>query len=280
MNNRKSYRANQYALKYLILTSVMLIVAVPFYWMLITSLKHPSKVFAYPQQWFPHPIHWQNFVSVFEYQPFHLFFFNSTYIAVVTTLGTCFFASLAGYATAKINFPFRNALFLILLSSMMIPTEATAIPLFIWMSGLGLVNTHFPLIVPPMLGAGGMFGVFLFRQFFMTVPTELVEAAKLDGCSPWKTYWNIMIPLTKPVMATLVIFTFLRSWDELFEPLIFLSSAKLFTLPLGLGMFTTHTGTEWHLLMAASVMTTAPLLIVFFFAQKRFIDGVALTGLK
>ncbi len=265
---------------YLLLTVVTAIVLIPFFWMVTTSLKHQSKIFLFPPQWLPSPIVWENYVEVFTRQPFHLYMFNSTYIAVLVTVGTCLFAALAGYTFAKLRFPFKNTIFLILLSSMMIPTEVTAIPLFQWMSMLGLVNTHFPLIVPPMLGAYGMFGVFLLRQFFITVPSDLDEAAKIDGCTPWTTFVRIMLPLCVPALATLCIFVFLHSWNEFFEPLIYLSSSHLYTLPLALSLFTDQSGTEWHLLMAASVITTLPLLIVFFFAQQKFIEGVAMTGLK
>jgi len=266
--------------KYMLLISVSIVILMPFAWMVTTSLKHRTKIFLFPPQWIPEPIVWSNYVEVFTRQPFHLYFWNSAYIAVLVTAGTCIFAALAGYAFAKLSFPFKNAIFLILLSSMMIPTEVTAIPLFNWMSQLGLVNTHFPLIVPPMLGAGGMFGVFLLRQFFITVPNDLDESARIDGCTPWKTFWRIMLPLATPALATLCIFTFLNSWNEFFDPLIYLNSSKLFTLPLALSLFTDQSGTEWHLLMAASVLATLPLLIVFFIAQKKFIEGIAMTGLK
>lgn len=277
MSNKLSLKN---VLTYVILIVISVIILIPFYWMVTTSLKHQTKIFSFPPQWIPNPIKWENYALVFDEQPFHLYFYNSTYIAVVVTLGTCVFAALAGYAFAKISFPFKNVIFLILLSSMMIPTEVTALPLFIWMSDLGLVNTHFPLIVPPMLGAGGMFGVFLLRQFFITVPGDLDEAAKIDGCTPWMTFWRIMVPLAKPALATLTIFTFLNSWNEFFEPLIYLSTDELFTLPLALSLFTDQSGTQWHLLMAASVMATLPLLVVFFAAQKKFIEGVTMTGLK
>jgi multiple sugar transport system permease protein len=253
---------------------------VPFFWMATTSLKRQTEIFLFPPKWLPNPIEWRNYADVFRKQPFHLYFYNSAYIAVLVTVGTCLFASLAGYAFAKIAFPGKNAIFLILLSSMMIPTEVTAIPLFQWMSRLHLVNTHFPLIVPPMLGAYGMFGVFLLRQFFITVPPDLDEAAKIDGCSPLATFGRIMLPLCMPALATLCIFVFLHSWNEFFDPLIYLNSSRLYTLPLALSLFTDQGGTQWHLLMAASVMATLPLLIVFFAAQKKFIEGVAMTGLK
>jgi len=248
--------------------------------MVSTSLKDQTKVFVFPPQWIPDPIVWDNYPKVFERQPFQLYFFNSLYIAVTVTVGTAIFAALAGYAFAKLRFPFKNVIFVVLLSSMMIPAEVTAIPLFIGLTNFKLTNTHFPLIVPPILGAGGMFGVFLLRQFFITIPGELDEAAKIDGCNPWTTFWRIMLPQAIPALATLSIFTFLNSWNDFFDPLIYLSSKELYTLPLALSTFTDQTGTDWHLLMAASVMATLPLLLVFFLAQKRFIEGVALTGLK
>lgn len=268
-------------LVYTLLTMVTVVVLVPFIWMVTTSLKHQTKVFDFPPQWIPNPPVWQNYIDVFYSQPmFPVYYWNSVYIAVLVTLGTCLFASLAGYAFAKIYFPMRNVIFLILLSSMMIPHEVTVIPLFLWFSTLGIVDSHIPLIVPEILGAGGMFGVFLLRQFFITVPRDLDEAAEMDGCTPWRTFWTIMMPMAKPALATLAIFTFLHSWEDFFTPLVFLSSSKLFTLPIGMKLFTDMAGTEWHLLMAASVMATVPLLLVFFAAQKRFIEGVAMTGIK
>ncbi|KRE75609.1 carbohydrate ABC transporter permease [Paenibacillus sp. 2RAB27] len=266
---------------YTVLSLISLVILFPFLWMITTSLKDPTKIFLFPPQWIPDPISWSNFKQVFVKQPeFPLYFFNSAYIAIVVTIATCLFAALAGYAFGKMNFRFKNIIFLILLTGMMIPTEVTAIPMFVWMSKLHLTDTHFPLIVPSVLGAGGIFGVFLLRQFFIMVPDELEEAAKIDGCTPWTTFWRIMLPLSTPALSTLAIFTFLHSWDNYFDPLIYISDNKLFTLPVGLKLFTDTAGTDWHLLMAASVMATVPLLLVFFIAQKRFIEGVALTGLK
>ncbi|MBO9605353.1 MAG: carbohydrate ABC transporter permease [Paenibacillaceae bacterium] len=265
---------------YAALSLISLVLIAPFLWMVCTSLKTFGNVMRFPPQWIPSPVAWSNYAELFTKQPFHLYLFNSTYIAVFVTAGTCVFAALAGYAFAKIQFAWKNVIFLVLLSSMMIPTEATTIPLFIWLSKLHLVNTHFPLIVPPMLGAGGMFGVFLCRQFFIAIPSDLDEAAKLDGCSPWMTFWRIMLPLATPALAALSIFTFLHSWNEFFEPLVYLNSSRLYTIPLALSLFTTESGTQWHLIMAASVVATLPLLTVFFLAQKKFIEGVALTGIK
>src|SRR5690606_12630099 len=154
------------------------------------------------------------------------------------------------------------------------------IPLFLMMGKVNWVNTHWPLILPPMLGSQGVFGVFLLRQFFITIPDELNEASKIDGATPWTTFWRVMLPLAKPAMATLVIFTFLHSWDSYLEPLVFLHSKELFTIPLGLSMFTDEAGTRWHLVMAASTLATVPLLTVFFFAQRHFVEGIAQTGIK
>lgn len=263
---------------YGVLSLVSLVMIVPFLWMINTSFKESSKIFNF--QLIPNPFRWQNYLEVLEKTPFHLFYLNSVYIAVLVTVGTIFFGSLAGYAFAKLSFRGSSILFLCLLSTMMIPIEVITIPLFLLMRDLGLINTHVPLIVIPILGPAGVFGVFIMRQFFLLVPKELEEAAKLDGCSYFRIYWNIMLPLSKPAVATLTIFTFLTSWNEFYEPLIYINSKNLMTLPLGLAQFTDEVGTKWELLMSASVMATIPLLIVFFFAQKQFIEGVTMTGGK
>jgi len=279
MNNNLRLARN--AVWYAAMIAFSLLILVPFLWMLTTSLKAPSDIFLFPPEWIPNPWRWDNYASVFATQPLFLrHYANSLYIACLVTVGTCLVGSLAGYAFAKIEFPFRNALFLLLLSGMMIPGEVTIIPNFIWMSQLGLADTHVPLIVPHMLGIEGIFGVFLFRQFFLTVPKDTDEAAEIDGCSPWGTFCRIMLPLGAPCFATLAIFTFLNTWEDFLSPLIFVSSEELFTLPVAMKLFTDMAGTDWHLLMAASVMATVPLLAVFFVAQRKFIEGVAMTGLK
>ncbi|KRF10095.1 sugar ABC transporter ATP-binding protein [Paenibacillus sp. Soil766] len=251
--SNKSIRLLGNGLTYVLLTIVSAVILMPFVWMLTTSLKDQTKIFMFPPQWIPSPIVWSNYSQVFKVQPlFVTHYANSLYIAIVVTVGT----------------------------GMMIPNEVTIIPNFIWFSQLGLVNNHFPLIIPPMLGAGGIFGVFLLRQFYITIPMELDEAAEMDGSTPWQTFWRIMVPMATPAFATLSIFTFLHSWEDFLDPLIYISSSKLFTLPIAMKLFTDTAGTDWHLLMAASVMATVPLLLVFFFAQKKFIDGIATTGLK
>ncbi|RXZ80275.1 carbohydrate ABC transporter permease [Paenibacillaceae bacterium] len=265
---------------YTALSVISGIMIIPFLWMISTSFKEPQSIFTYPPQLIPSTFRFQNYLEVFDLIPFHLFYFNSVYIACVVIIGTVFFASLAGYAFAKIPFSGRNIVFLVLLSAMMIPHEVTAIPMFLFMRELNWIDTHLPLILLPIFGAGGVFGIFVMRQFFITVPTELEEAAMIDGCNRFRIYAQIMLPIAKPGLATLTIFTFVTVWNEFFDPLIFINSRSLMTLPLGLSLFTDEVGTAWHHLMSATVMATMPLLIVFFLAQRRFIEGVAMTGLK
>lgn len=276
-NNRKSGRLSKLSF-YGILSIISLIMIIPFIWMINTAFKDPTKIFTF--QLIPKPFRWENFLEVLQSTPFHLFYFNSFYIAILVTIGTIFFGSLAGYAFARLKFRGSSILFLCLLSTMMIPVEVITIPLFLFMRDLGLIDTHIPLIVIPILGPAGVFGVFVMRQFFLLVPKELEEAAKLDGCSYFRVYWSIMLPLAKPAIATLTIFTFLTSWNEFYEPLIYINTKELMTLPLALALFTDEIGTRWELLMSASVMATVPLLILFFFAQKQFIEGVTMTGGK
>jgi multiple sugar transport system permease protein len=266
--------------KHLFLILCSFLMLAPFYWMLSSSLKEYAVISKFPPQWWPNPIAWHNYVELFSQQPFGRYLFNSVYIAGLVTLGVLFFASLAGYAFAKLRFRGRNALFIVILSGMMMPVEITAIPLFIGLSALGLVNSHFPLIVPQIFGYCGAFGVFLMRQFFLTVPDELMEAAKIDGCSQPGIYMRIMMPLTSSAVATLFIFTFLQSWNEFFLPLIFLSSSSLYTVPLALSLFTTESGVQWHLIMAAATVATLPMLLAFFLAQRKFIESLSTTGIK
>ncbi|MCU6710657.1 carbohydrate ABC transporter permease [Paenibacillus sp. J5C_2022] len=265
---------------YAVLLLVSGVMLIPFLWMIGTSLKEPQHIFSYPPKLFPTTFQFHNYAEVFERIPFHLFYWNSLYIAALVIGGTVFFASLAGYSFARIPFVGRNIVFLILLSAMMIPHEATAIPMFLFMRELGWINTHIPLVLLPIFGAGGVFGIFVMRQFFIAIPKDLEEAAMIDGCSRFRIYAQIMLPIAKPAIATLTIFTFVTNWNEFFDPLIFINDRELMTLPLGLSLFTDEVGTAWHLLMSATVMATLPLLIVFFLAQRHFIEGVAMTGLK
>lgn len=264
-------------IRYLILIAIISLMIIPLIWMLLTSLKEPSKVFT---QFIPNPIRWANYSEMLSSVSFLKQYWNSIYIAVVVTLFVLLFSSMAGYAFARIKFPGSGVMFILLLSVMMIPPEVTIIPLFLLMKEFNLINTHFPLIILPIFGGSGAFGVFLMRQFFLTIPKELEEAAVIDGCSRFTIYWRIMLPLAVPSLATLTIFTFLTNWDEFLYPLIFINSRDLMTLPVGLALLTDEAGTAWHHLMSATTLVTIPLLVIFFFAQKRFIEGLTAGSIK
>lgn len=263
--------------KYIILLLITSLMIGPLLWMIATSLKEPSRIFT---QFLPNPIRWENYSEVLGQVTFLKQYWNSIYIALIVTLLVLLFASMAGYAFARIKFLGSNIAFLLLLSVMMIPPEVTIIPLFLFMRDFDLINTHVPLILLPTFGASGAFGIFLMRQFFLAIPKELEEAAIMDGCSRFKVYWRIMLPLSVPALSTLTIFTFLTNWDEFLYPLIFINTRELMTLPVGLSLFTDETGTAWHHLMSATTLATIPLLIIFFFAQKKFIEGMTAGSIK
>ena len=274
-NIRKNY------MSYIILIPITVILLFPFYWMVITSFKPMSQIFEFPPQFIPDPVKWSNYVDLFKEQKlFPVYYYNSTYISLLVTVGICMLSSLAGYAFAKIRFKFRDVIFLILLSKMMIPGEALLIPTYIMMSKLKWIDTHLPLIVPSIFGGGGIFGLFLMRQFFLTVPDSIDEAARIDGSSPWNTFIHIMFPLCKNTLFTVAILTFLSNWNSLLEPLIYLNKPRLYTLPIALTMFNDMGVTDWSLKMAASVLAVLPLLIAFFLAQKQFVESIALSGIK
>jgi multiple sugar transport system permease protein len=264
-------------MRYLAVILVSLTMVLPFIWMLSSSLKLESEIFGLPIKWIPETFHWSNYQKVWTRVPFHIYYLNTLKIAVITTILVVINSSLAGYAFAKIKFPESNRLFFIYIATMMIPYQVMMIPQFMLMKQLGLVNTHWSLI---LLGTFNPFGVFLFRQFFLSIPDELLEAARIDGLSEFGIYWRIILPLSKPAIATLVIFTFMHTWNDFLGPLIYLTSDRLYTLQLGIQHFITQYNTEYSLLMAAAVSSILPTIIVFFLAQDHFIKGVANTGIK
>ncbi len=264
--------------RHIVLLGVGFFFLLPLVWMISTSLKADRQIFVYPPEWIPNPVIWENYPAVFDYAPF-LIYFRNTFIIVISTLfGTLLSCSLVAYGFARLRGPGRDLLFILMLSTMMIPFMVWMIPLYIIFSRIGWVDTFFPLIVPSFFA--NPFYVFLLRQFFMTVPYELEDAARIDGCGFFGTYWRIILPLTKPALAAVAIFTFMGSWNDFLGPLIYLQSPDKFTLALGLRVFQTVHGAKWGLLMAAATMVVVPVIILFFFAQKQFIQGVTLTGLK
>lgn len=253
----------------------------PTWWMVTSSIKPISDIFAFPPQLVPQSYDWTTYSKVFELQPFARQYWNSAYIAVLVTVGTMAISSMAGYAFARIKFPFANSIFMIVLLGLLIPSEVTIVPLFQMFLKAGMVNTHWPLVLVPIFGAPSVFATFVMRQFFVTLPAELEEAARVDGLGRFKIFRKIALPLAKPALASVAIFTFLHSWNLFLEPIVFLSSAEMFTLPQALTQFTdAYGGPMWNIQLAAATLTALPVLIVFIIAQKQFVEGLAHTGLK
>ncbi|CAA9541899.1 MAG: ABC transporter, permease protein 2 (cluster 1, maltose/g3p/polyamine/iron) [uncultured Thermomicrobiales bacterium] len=251
---------------------------VPFLWMISTSLKDFGQVFIIPPSWIPNPIQWGNYPDSLNALPFARAYWNSTYIAVVVVASQLLTCSMAGYAFARIPFPFRNQLFIVFLATLMIPQQVTIIPTFIIMRNLGLIDNHLSLIIPSALF--NAFGVFLLRQFIMGLPQELEESAVLDGANRLRIYWQIILPLIKAPLAALGIFSFLGQWNNLFTANIFLSSPDNYTVPLLLNQFKGLYITDWTLMMAAATIAVVPVLLVYLVGQRYIIEGVALTGIK
>ena len=257
-----------------------LFMMLPFFWMLSAAVKRREDIFVLPPVWIPEEILWQNFVDVWTQVPMAQAYVNSLKIAGLVTIFTLLTSSLAAYAFAKIEFPGKRISFATLMATIMIPSQATLIPVYILMSRIGWIDTHWPLIVPPALT--NAFGVFLLRQFFMGVPDDLIDAARIDGANPFQIYLRVAVPIIRPAIMTLAIFTFLGNWNAFLTPLIYINSKELWTVPLLIANFQDAYGveTEWGLLMAASSLALIPVLIVYVSAQRYFIEGVALTGLK
>lgn len=263
---------------YLLLIFTAITMIFPFYWMIATSFKSEARVFAFPPDWIPNPAILSNYTYILTELPFARYTYNSAKISSLWTLGIILSSSLAAYAFARVRFWGRETLFIITLAALMIPGQITMIPLYVLMTRIGWVDTHLPLIVPAYLGSA--FGIFLIRQYFMTIPQELNDAAKIDGCSHFGIYWRIMMPLAKAVIATLALLSFMGSWNDLLGPVIYLFDEELFTLPLALTRFRGMYYTAWANMMAGATITLLPILVVFLFTQQYFVQGVVLSGLK
>ncbi|OGB67152.1 MAG: sugar ABC transporter permease [Caldithrix sp. RBG_13_44_9] len=264
-------------LLHIVIYLVALTTVAPFLWMILTSVKDLNEIFVYPPKWWPSKFHFENYTRVFSAAPFGRFYLNSIFVAVTVTIGQLITCSMAAFAFARLKFRGRDVLFFIFLGTMMIPGQVTMIPSFMMLYWLGWVDSYKALIVP---GLASAFGTFLLRQFFLTIPRELEEAAYIDGCSRFRALWSIIIPLAKPALATLAIFTFMGVFNDFIWALIVVNSEEMRTVQLGLAIFRDRYITEWDLLMAGSVTATFPILLVFFFAQKYFIKGITLSGLK
>jgi len=252
--------------------------AMPLIFMVSTSLKAMRQIALFPPELIPNPWIWRNYSDVFLYAPMHKYLLNTLIITVSWVFGAAVTSSLAAYAFARLRAPGKNWLFMVLLSTMMLPSVVRLIPTYILFAKLDWVGTFKPLIVPSLLGSP--FYIFLLRQFFMTIPRDLEDAALIDGCSRFRTWISIIVPLAKPALATVTVFAFMGGWNDYMGPLIYLNNKRQYTMSLGLQVFTKQHGAEWGMMMAASSMMVAPIIILFFFAQKNFVQGITMTGMK
>lgn len=260
------------------LLAVGLFFALPFYWLVSTALKSDAEVFKMPPVWVPHPPRWENYGKALTYIPFAQYTWNTLKICSLNVIGTLISCSLVAYSLAKIRWPGRDFVFFVLLATLILPAQVTLIPTFTIFKTLGWIGTILPLVAPSFFGSA--FSIFLLRQFFMTIPNELSDAARIDGCSEFGIYRLVILPLARPALATVALFTFIGAWNDFLGPLIYLTDERSFTLSLGLQWFVNQHGAEWSMLMAASTVMTLPIIVLFFLTQKTFIQGVTLTGIK
>ncbi|MDE0529408.1 MAG: carbohydrate ABC transporter permease [Truepera sp.] len=264
---------------YILLLSGSVAMLIPLVWLIRSSFMGLSQIFIFPPEWLPDPWRWDNYPKALTTIPFVRYFFNTLYILIPTVIGTVITAALAAYGFSRLRWPGRDLVFGILLTTLMLPYAVTLIPTFLLWANLGLVNTYWPLILPDWFG-GSIFYIFLLRQFFLTLPRELDEAAIIDGANPLQVLRFVIVPLSRPALITVAIFSTLFEWNDFLGPLIYLNDSRQFTLALGLAEFTGLYTSQWHLLMAAATVVIVPVLVLFFFAQRYFIEGIALTGTK
>jgi len=262
---------------YIVLIAVALFTLIPFVWMISSSLKLDREVFAYPMKWIPETFRWENYLLIWQKVPMLTYFKNTAFIAIVVTLLQTLTSSFAAYAFAKLNFKGRDVLFLAYIATIAVPWQAYMLPQFIMMRSMGLYDTLWAMVV---LQAFSAFGVFLMRQFYQGVPTELCEAARIDGLSEYGIWARIMLPLSKAAIATLVIFTFVGTWNDYMGPMIYLTRDVNKTIQVGLRRFIQENSSDYHLIMAASLVSLLPVSVVFLCLQKYFIEGIATSGLK
>ncbi len=275
---RRRRRLGPRAVTYGVLTVGLALWLVPFVWMLLGSVKTQGEILQRPPTWWPQDPTGENFAQWFGPLDFGTFFVNSLVVAVITVLGNIVFCSMVGYALAKMDFPGKRVLFLLVMLTLMVPGVVTFVPLFVMVSSLGLVNTY-PALILPFITAP--IGVFLMRQFIMGIPDALLEAARIDGAGEWRIFSRIVMPLCGPPLATLGILTFLASWNNFLWPLVSAQTEDMYTLPVALSLYSTgQNATNYGLLLAGSVLVIAPIIVLFVFLQRWFIRGVATTGLK
>jgi ABC-type glycerol-3-phosphate transport system permease component len=255
------------------------VLTLPLIWLLSTSLKDTSLVFTFPPQWIPNPIAWWNYVEIWTILPFATFLKNTVILTSINIVGGVLSASFVAFGFARLRFPGRDILFMILLGTLMLPSQVTLIPQFVLFRSLGWLDSFLPLTVPVFFG-GSPYYVFLLRQFYMRLPLALDDAARIDGCNSFGIYWRIVLPQSKPVLGVLAIFSFLGNWNGFFLPLIYLNSMEKYPLALGLMLFRGMNYTQWNMLMAGSVIMSLPCIVVYFVAQRYFVQGIVFTGVE
>ena len=268
---------------YAVLIALSLLFVLPFVWMISTSLKDDPQVYHAPPIWFPSPRLWSNYPGALSQQPFANFFLNTLWYALPATVGTMLSCAIPAYGFARIRWRGRDLLFFVCLATMMIPFQVQMIPLFITFKKLGWINTYLPLVVPAFFG--NAYFIFLLRQFFMTIPLELSDAARIDGCGEFGILWRVILPLAKPALAVVGLFTFMGAWNDYLGPLIYLNNIKLYPMALGLQQLRAnyHAAGQrlvWPYLMAASTVMILPILFLYFFTQRTFVEGITVTGIK
>lgn len=265
-------------LTHLLLILLGIVFLVPFIWLLSTSLKTDPQIFLFPPRWIPAPFTLLQYHLALTTIPFFVYTRNSLIFCGFTVVGVVLSCSTVAYGLARVRWPGRDVLFLFTLATMLLPFEVTLVPLFIVFRTLGWVGTFLPIIVPTYFGSA--FYIFLLRQFMMTLPMELSDAARIDGASEFRIFWSIALPLIRPALAVVALLQFLGAWGDFLGPLIYLTDQKTYTISLGLQQYNTQYGTEWGQLMAASTLLTLPVIVLFFFTQRTFIQGITLTGIK
>lgn len=262
------------------LTVIAIISMVPFLWLLRSSFMSDGQIFRVPPEWLPSPVVWSNFADAFAAQPFLRYFGNTMMIILIVVPGTLISCSAAAFAFARLQWPGRNIVFGVLMTGLMLPYAVTLIPTFIGWQILGAVDTYWPLVVPQWFAAGGAFFIFMLRQFFLSVPVDLDNAVYVDGGSPFTVFRTVILPLNKGPLTLVAVFTTIATWNDFLNPLIYLSTGEKFTLSLGLSTFQSEYSSDWGQLMAATMLVILPMIVLFAFAQRYIIEGVALTGLK
>jgi multiple sugar transport system permease protein len=281
MNAATGKRAvKEKVVNHLVLSIVGLLFLLPFLWLLITSLKTEDEIFVIPIKWWPETLQWKNYADATSMIPFVRYTVNTVIIAALCILGVVVFSPLVAYGFARVQFKGRNFLFFVMMSTLMLPAQVTMIPIYIMFNKMNLVDSYWPIVLSTWFGSGLAFNIFLVRQFFMGVPHELTESAKIDGASEFRIYAQIVMPLAKPVLLTIGLLTFLAAWGDFMGPLIYLHDPDRWTLSIGLKQFIRENSVAWGPLMAAAALFTIPIIVFYFFVQKKFIEGISITGMK